>query len=279
MDDKENRENKNEPEHESEIAKMIRAKEGDAAFEPEPEKPPYKPKTFSERWENFWYHHKWTTIIVSVFAVFILIATMQLVTKEKPDIYAIYAGPNYLNSTSNDNIRAALKSVMTDYNGDGEVGLQFMNVTYLNDEQVAEVYALAQEQGVDISFDPESNHDELTRYNMEIFAGESVFCMLDPGLFDTLVDAGGVMTLEEIFDGDVPEDIRAAAVGECGVRLFETEFGQYFGGTFGIEEDTVICLRRVSTMSAFKGQSKTERIHEYHVEMLRSLCEYEKPEE
>ena len=47
--------------------------------------------------DNFWYHYKWIAIVVSIFAVFIIVSTVQMATKEDGDIYVMYAGPAVIN--------------------------------------------------------------------------------------------------------------------------------------------------------------------------------------
>ena len=81
------------------------------------------------------------------------------------------------------------------------------------------------------------------------------------------------MPLEEVL-GYVPEE----AIDEYGIRFRDTAFSEFFTATHVFPEDSILCIRRVSVMSAFKGQKKTERAHAYHTELFRSVVEFSLPE-
>ena len=82
------------------------------------------------------------------------------------------------------------------------------------------------------------------------------------------------MPLAEIFE-DVPD----AAYDDCAIVLARTDFGQYFNGVNDLPEDTLICVRRLSTMAKFKGESKTRKAHEANVELFRQVVAFEAPED
>ena len=46
------------------------------------------------RWlDNFWYHNKWKTIIVSFLLLTLIVCAVQFAGREDADIYILYAGP------------------------------------------------------------------------------------------------------------------------------------------------------------------------------------------
>jgi len=100
-----------------------------------------------------------------------------------------------------------------------------------------------------------------------------VIYILDPGMYENVKRAGGLMPLSEAL-GETP----AGAIDEYGMRLKETKFAQFYSAMDVFPEDSVLCIRRVSTMSVFKGQKKTERIHSWHVDLFRNLVNFEFPE-
>lgn len=225
-------------------------------------------------WENFLYHYKWHTIVIAFVTVFLVVSITQLVSKETPDVYVMYAGPYYINSDKNTAVRNAVRQVMSeDYNGDGEKGVMLTDLTFMNDAQVKLAYDEAKQEGVDIAIDMQNNATALERFNMEAFSGESVVYFLDPELYESVKLAGGFLTLEEVL-GYVPD----SAVDEYGIRLCDIPFGQYFDGVNSLPEETILCIRRVSTMSFLKGQKKTERIHSYHVQLFKDIVNFDFPE-
>lgn len=225
-------------------------------------------------WENFWYHHKWKTIIISVSLVILLICTMQMCTRESYDVYLMYAGPGYLTPNETRSAQDAVKQVMPDYNGDGQRGVMLSVFNYLNPAQIEEKLAQAEADGVDLSVDYLGNASVLEQYDMEIMSGESVICLLDPDLYESVRYAGGLLPLSEIL-----ETVPAEAIDEYGVRFADTDFAKTFSIFTELPEDTVLCIRRVSTMAIFKGQKKTERIHSYHVDLFRQMLAFTAPAE
>ena len=83
------------------------------------------------------------------------------------------------------------------------------------------------------------------------------------------------MPLSEIFGDDIPE----SAYDECGIVLSKTDFGQEYNGVNNLPEDTIICIRRISTLKNFKGADKTEKHHAAYVELFRKIVTYESAED
>lgn len=225
-------------------------------------------------WDNFWYHHKWKTIIISVSLVVLLICTLQMCTRESYDVYLMYAGPGYLTPNETRSAQDAVKQIMPDYNGDGQRGVMLTVFNYLNPAQIEEKMAQAEADGVDLSVDQLGNAAVLNQFDMEVMSGESVIYLLDPALYESIRYAGGLIPLSEIF-----ETVPAAAIDECGIRFGDTDYAKSFSIFENLPEDTVLCIRRVSTMAVFKGQKKTERIHSYHVDLLRQMMAFTAPVE
>ncbi len=223
--------------------------------------------------ENFWYHHKWTTIIVSVALLIVLICTMQMCARETPDVYVMYAGPGFLTANEAREVQNSFRQVMEDYNEDGERGVMLNAINYLTDAQIKEKLDAAEKDGVDLIIDYAGNNDAYERFSLEVLAGESVICILDPSFYARLRGAEALMPLEEVL-GYVPEE----AIDEYGIRFRDTAFSEFFTATHVFPEDSILCIRRVSVMSAFKGQKKTERAHAYHTELFRSVAEFSLPE-
>jgi oligopeptide/dipeptide ABC transporter ATP-binding protein len=43
-------------------------------------------------WENFWYHHKWKTIIIGFVVMLLVVCIAQAGSRDKTDVYVMYAG-------------------------------------------------------------------------------------------------------------------------------------------------------------------------------------------
>ena len=148
--------------------------------------------------ENYWYHHKWATIIVGVALLIVLICTMQMCARETPDVYVMYAGPGFLTPNEAREVQNSFRQVMEDYNGDGERGVMLNAINYLTDAQIKEKLDAAKKDDVDLIIDYAGNNEAYERFSLEVLAGESVICILDPSFYAQLRGAEALLPLEEV---------------------------------------------------------------------------------
>lgn len=87
----------------------------------EPPKPPEPPKGFKAKWQNYWYHYKWPTLIVLFVAVALTVLITQMVNKEHPDYHLIIASTKDVPVPASDALAADLQKYGRDLNGDGQV--------------------------------------------------------------------------------------------------------------------------------------------------------------
>lgn len=228
------------------------------------------------RLENFWYHNKWKTIIGVFLAVVLGICVYQYATKDVPDVYLMYAGPSYISAGDVIRFKSAMKDVMQDYNGDGEKGMMLVTLTYSSEEKIEKMKSEAEAESEEFYIDLAANAQNKRQFDMEIFAGEAVICLLDPELYESVREAGGFMQMSEIFTEEEISEL--SLYDECGLYLKDLKFGKYYGIMSEFPEDAVLCIRKVSTISVFKGKKKYEKLHDYHVDMFKNIVGFEYPE-
>ncbi len=267
MDDKEKN---NTPEtEESNAARRIRALGQDSGDSADDE--PLE----IDRWGNFWYHHKWKVVIAAFFAIVIGIGVGQFASQSNPDAYIIYGGPLYITPNENQMFCDAVESLCPDYNGDGKTYIQLNDMVFMTENQLNERLALAEESGEEVAVDRLANAQIQERFSYEIFGGEASICILAEEQYQNVSGSGGFLELKEIFG---EENIPEGAVDAYGVRLNETKFWKFHGTNVMFPEDTVIALRRVSTMSALTGKSKAEKQHAVSMDIFKKIMEFEYPE-
>lgn len=196
------------------------------------------------RWfDNFWYHHKWKTIIIAFFAVVVLVCALQMCNKEdEGDIKVLMAGP-YGFSTEESGIadlQAFLdKSLPEDYDGNGTKKVTIINYTVYSEEQIKE------RQAQDIYVSTGTNADNYQQYISYLQTGESSLLFLDPWLAEQL-NKGQLLELGGLL-GYLPEGaiIQTDAEGNpavYGIRLGDTALYRDNIAMQALPEDTVICL-------------------------------------
>ena len=221
-----------------------------------------------KKWfENVWYHYKFHIICVLFFAAFLIIVTVQMTSREKIDINIMYTGPHYITSSNLSGMKNAFIQTMSDdYNGDGEKGVQITDVTVMTDRQISERVKISDEIGEKFLYNPADNQESKKKFELEIFSGESVICLLDPYWFEYVCDASGLLPLEEAL-GYKPDNL----INEYGVYLKDTEFGKFYTIFENIADDTVLCIRRMTTTTIFKNDKDEEARYNNHKEMLKDI--------
>ncbi len=236
----------------------------------------FKQTRFIKWFDNFWYHYKWVTLIILFFATVIIVSTVQMLTREEGDVYVMYAGPQVISVQNMTYIERAFESVSYDYSGDGEVNAVLRELTIMSEKEIEEAArAEMEEKGVPNEgyiLNEQMARSEMGKslqvFNQEILGGDSVICLLSPYTYSIVYEAGGFMTLNEAL-GYTPE----YAYDDCSVRLCDTGFAT-LEGMASLPEDTLFCIRRLSSMSFLKGQNKTKAAHDYHLEVFRAAVSY-----
>ena len=192
--------------------------------------------------DNFWYHHKWMTIIIGFFAIVLLVCILQMCGKEdKGDINVVAVGP--YNFISEDSGITDLKNCLATYlpedlDGDGVKKVDIVSYTVYSKEQI-EAY---REQ--DVLINTLNNSNEYDNFYSYVQTGEAAILLLDPWLYaemqGKLIDLGAL--LGYLPDGAITT-VDAAGKTVCyGVRLGDTALYKENSSMQVLPEDTVICL-------------------------------------
>ena len=224
-----------------------------------------------EWFENYWYHYKWATIITAFFVIIGIIMIGQVVTKENADVNILYAGPQWFLGSEIRGIENAFVQTMTeDYNGDGKKVVVLKDITLLTDGQIDYKLESALAEGIDdLVINRVENQKMRGSLTTEIMAGESIICLLDPYWFDFIKAESGFMTLQDIL-GYKPEN----AFDDYGIYLKDTEFGKFFTIFELLPDDTVLCVRRMTVLSVFKGAKKEEERYAWHTQMFKDIINF-----
>lgn len=242
--------------------------------------PAYEPgSSFARKLDNFWYHHKWKVIISVFVVVTLLICSLQMCGREDTDIYIMYAGPYKFGQTDKRSFKSAFASITPDRNGDGSSQVELVDIYILSDEQITGRLDELEGDGGNAVVNYEmfaSNHEV---FEQQILAGDTVICLLDPHLYEDVYVLGdngeklsGFMPLVDVL-GYTPEK----AVDAYSIRIGDTALGQYFSVLQGLDENTLLCVRHMSSFSFLKGQERTEKYHSYCLDVFRSIFSFEPP--
>ena len=225
------------------------------------------------KWENFWYHYKWQTVVALFFVVILIIGVVQFAEKESPDIGILYCGPNYITPNQYEKIKDAFEAIMDDTNGDGRKIIRLNGIVYLTDSQIAAQKEKYEQAGKSFVFDYPKNSDAAKQFSLEVFSDNSIICILASDQYEMVKREGGFVKLTDIF-GETP----AGAIDEYGVRLSDTKFAKFYAALDVFADDVVIALRTPSLMNGAMDTAKAEKKYADHKELFIRIIQYEYPE-
>ena len=242
--------------------------------------PVYEPGSKFSRWfDNFWYHNKWKVIISAFIIVTIIVCSVQMFSRVESDVYIMYAGPYKFGQTDSMSFEAAFSHITEDRNGDGRANAELVDFYILSDEQIngeLEKYGDAAGTMV-VNYSQFASNREA--FDQHIMAGDTVICLLDPHLYSSVYVLGddgekisGFMKLSDVL-GYTPE----GAYDEYSIRIGDTPLGKYFSVLSGMDRDTLLCIREMSSFSFILGQKSTREYHEYCKGIFKNTFDFVPP--
>ena len=203
------------------------------------------------RWlDNFWYHYKWTVIIVAFFVIVILVCILQMTGDPVYDIHITYSGPYGFGSSDAESMYRDLSSSLpTDINGDGVKNAGFIRYQIYSEEeilaewkQVEELREQAEARGEDpseivSSINTAYNSAQFQQFTNSLLTGQSYILICSPFIYEEVKGNGRVCRLADLSDTPIEN-----AFDECAVLLKDTAMYQKSEIFQRLPEDTVICL-------------------------------------
>ena len=246
--------------------------------------------TGKEKLSNFWYYHKWHTL-VALFLIFtLLICSLQMCNKTSYDIHIMYAGPHEFKRTSQSgdvapyvNALSSLKYFADDFNGDGNITVDFLDL-----------YLLTSQEMQDAAKDPETELNyALLSNNKETFTNNLMYsdfyvCLLSSAIYEQykLVSDVSVFTpLESYVSAGTPYLINGELKGTLNESLangalnFYDEGAIYLSSTAlysmpefsSLPNDTLLCLRIKSAIASHFGKEQTQTLYKNAENYIKSL--------
>lgn len=229
------------------------------------------------RWlDNFWYHNKWTVIVVTFFVAVLLIGIVQMVGRPKYDTSVCLASPYKMNKEE----RAELEKLMTricpeDFNGNGEKLINIVEYQIYSEEEyeseVDRYEAMTDEEGNPDQFqiNRKFNSDEYKNFSNFTMTGETSVYILSPYLYGILCDAERLKPLSEVYtDGTLPA---GALPDGFGIALKDTDFYKYNPAAQVYPENAILCLHKPT----ISGRSKNEARYAEDMAFFKAIADFE----
>lgn len=240
---------------------------------------------FGKWFENFWYHYKWHTIITLFVLIVVTICTVQVCTREKYDVYVLYAGSADVRGTKNDGDISAYQTLYSSINGEviddfdknGKVVTALETLYMLSEDERREIEAKLEEMKNNKEGSYELDYVQLSENNKVFrdritYSDYYVFLISEPLYKAYQMTEEGASVFSSL-RGLVNEGTDVKFLDDSAVYLNSTEFGK-LAGLSDLPENTLITLRAKSALSSHYNKNKTIEHYENAEKVVRNMLNY-----
>ena len=222
--------------------------------------------------ENFWYHYKWTVIVVGFFLLVPIICFAQCATTPHKDAYVTFAGSYTMTGEQQAAVERLLGEIAKQSMGENAPAVGIATFPFYTEEELRTLYT-DPETG---DFDNAAFHmakgqnatrlDELSSYMM---TGECSVWLVNAAVYEAQHMAEKLaVPLAESF-----ETVPAGAYDAYAIRLGDTAIYQYYEVLQVLPADTLIVLTRAYVMGA---SSKPDTYAKFQA-LYHAIVEFEAP--
>ena len=193
--------------------------------------------------ENLWYHHKWTIILVVFFLFVAIVCFAQCATTPSKDIYITFGGSHTMTSEE----LAAVERVFGDFSkqtfAENSPAVGVVSYPFYTEEELRALYTDPETgdfNGSAFHMAKGENANRLEELSSYMMTGDCAIWLVNTAVYEAQHMAGEhSVPLAESF-GTAP----AGAYDEYAIRLGDTAFYQYYEALQVLPADTLIVLTR-----------------------------------
>ena len=204
---------------------------------------------FKEKVSNFWYYHKWKTLIALFFTAVAVLVVMQMCSNKSHDAFVMYVGGKMDAEVIKD-VEASLESVCSDFDGNGEVSVALSEMLFISDTSVPGA--------------PTANNEAKNAFSTQLMGGGDYYLFfLSPDFYD-LYEKTMFVPVADILghESDCQND-------DYTVTLGKTPFYR-MAGVSSLPADTLVCVKMV-TYSMF-DTTRRDEAQQHHFTVFRRIC-------
>ena len=234
-----------------------------------------EPEMISERspfikWlDNYWYHYKWPTIIISFFAILAIMLTFQMINRPEYDETFLYACTYRMNVEEYQDYEQLLEKILPDdYDGNGEKSINIMSYQIYSEEEFYEASSIAEANSDSFSLNGKYNTDEFHNFSQYSMTGECSVYLISEYLFNQLRSAERLRPIAELYEGQaLPAGVTEDGFG---IRISTTDFYNYNPAAQILPDDMILCLLRPTVW----GGSSNDVRYERSVAFFHAIADY-----
>ena len=224
--------------------------------------------------ENVWYHHKWTIILVAFFLFVAIVCFAQCATTPHKDIYITFGGSHTMTSEELQSVERVFADLSKNTLSENACAVGILSYPFYTEEELRALYT-----------DPETGDFNGSAYNMAkgenanrlkelssyMGTGECSIWLVNTSVYEAQhMNEKRAVPLAETFG---TETIPTGAYDEYAIRLGDTAIYQYYEALQVLPADTLI----VFTRSYFMGASSNAETYAKFQTLYRAIVEFEAP--
>lgn len=205
--------------------------------------------------DNFWYHYKWTVIVVLFFVSVITVAIVQFATAPEYDIHIVYAGYYRMDSAERARFEDTFNGICPrDFDGNGEKLVNIRDFQIYSEQEIIEEQSRYEAESDRFEINRKYNADEFNSFSNYILTGDSSVYIISPSLYENLKSANRLAPLSELYpNGNLPV---GAMEDGFGIAFGETDFYRYNPSMQVLQDDLVLCILKPNLVGA-NSEDKT----------------------
>lgn len=217
--------------------------------------------------DNYWYHYKWHTLIGAFALIVIVVCTLQMCSKEKYDLYVLYAGDTEISERANaggvspaQTLAQGLRREAGDLDGDGNSAVALQTLFYMTPDQIS---SFAPEDGYELNLNLLSENAEMLRN--QLLMSDYYLLILSREAYEYHAAA-----LPGVFEDLSARVAQQKRVDGCAVLLSETALSA-LPGFSDLPADTVVCVRALSDVTKKLNKRSAETYHARALTVLDTI--------
>lgn len=228
---------------------------------------------FLKWWDNFWYHHKWTVIVVAFFLVVFIVCFVQCSQRTLSDIYVTFSGGVVVSEEEGNAISQVMGSLLSAKEGENASKVGVVSYTFFSEEELRALYTDPETKKFDnagYNRAKQANAERFSSLQDYMMTGECSLWLISPTVYGELnmkSDLG--VSLEEAL-GSRP----ACAYDDYAIRLGDTELYRYYEALQVLPEDTLVVLSASFIWGASSDDARYAQIRE----LFRAIVEFKAPD-
>ncbi len=224
--------------------------------------------------ENFWYHYKWTVIVIGFFVAVFAFCFSQCASKTQSGVKLALAGGYSLTGEEQAALTEVLEAVVPDKVSGDKTDLTLNIFSFYTEEELTARCTDPETGKLKVSLYNNAksvNQDQLTNFTTYVKTGDSAVWFVSPHLYgkEGLDLAQRAVALSELFEA-TPQ----GAVDGYAVRLGDTEIYAYYDALKVLPADTLIVFPH---SLALWGESSNEETYEQFKAIYRAIINFKKP--